>query len=711
MESEWFGSGRPCDLTRYARLNNDVIADEMEELRKQNRRAAGVYRRLYEEKVPGVLLADEVGKGKTYVALGVAFALLAKKQDARVVILTHSRHMAKEWASRWSEQMKANCRPRYHQKFEVSGEWKPLSFTSFEALRVAYEEDVPPQLAIGSYETLKKYSDKLEEASFLKSLLQWTNDCYGVYLSTDQRRLLTQKIIGPFDFRRTLSPFRISASEAHRFLRECFDPFEKEWKVRPRRVRDLIDVFVADSHRQTLAHQIDLLIVDEAHKLEGTARQRVVTRLLHKRFRKCLFVTATPFALSVEQFRRRLLEFRHASTSSRSFVEEIERLPLADFARAVEAGEHFAGQTSLELTLRKFIVRDTWDHTNERHSKIWKAIAKDNAIVPTLLLERIIDGVLSEKEHTHIASRRESLCSSWAAAVQSFERSPLVSVEGWSELFSRVVSDANGGAHPDPKMITAVIELTKLALNGRKVVLFTQRNATAMLLHKLLRASLGTRTSELSRRSNYWRRQVDRLETLLGFSSRATRVLGKILAHSPDAPERWNPLAVRRWWAKHSRRAFAQGEQSLLALENVLGRGRRLPLVIRFDSDGESSDSHAIEKFNLPSAPVLLIATPRGQEGIDLHRYCRRVVLYDLTWNPAHMEQRIGRVHRLGGNHSAARKVEVVYCYQEGTYEAHMVKRVQERCKMLRVLLGAGQWLDEDQEIEDVDRYRMSFPP
>ena len=342
---------------------------------------------------------------------------------------------------------------------------------------------------------------------------------------------------------------------------------------------------------------------------------------------------------------------------------------------------------------------------------MWKAIAKDDAIVPTLLLERIIDGVLSGKGQTHIASRRESLCSSWAAAVQSFEKSPIGFVEGLSELLGRVVSDANGGTRPDPKMIAAVTELTKLALSGRKVVLFTQRNATAVLLHKLLRASLAIRTSELSRRSNYWRRQIDRLGALLQFSSRATRVLGKILAHSPDAPERWDPHAVRRWWAKHARRAFSQGEQSLLALENVLGRGRRLPLVIRFDSDGGTSDSHPIEKFNLPSAPVLLIATPKGQEGIDLHRYCRRVVLYDLTWNPAHMEQRIGRVHRLGGAHSSARKVEVVYCYQEGTYEAHMVKRVQERCKMLRVLLGAGQWLDEDQEIEDVDRYRMSFPP
>ena len=134
-------------------------------------------------------------------------------------------------------------------------------------------------------------------------------------------------------------------------------------------------------------------------------------------------------------------------------------------------------------------------------------------------------------------------------------------------------------------------------------------------------------------------------------------------------------------------------------------------MVVRFDSESGAEDAHPIQKFNLPSAPLVLIATPKGQEGIDLHRYCRRVVLYDLTWNPAHMEQRIGRVHRLGGAHSATKKVEVVYCYQEGTYEALMAKRVQERCKMLHVLLGAGQWLDQDEEIERVERYRMWFPP
>jgi hypothetical protein len=30
---------------------------------------------------------------------------------------------------------------------------------------------------------------------------------------------------------------------------------------------------------------------------------------------------------------------------------------------------------------------------------------------------------------------------------------------------------------------------------------------------------------------------------------------------------------------------------------------------------------------------------------------------------------------------------------------------------MLRVLLGAGQWLDEDTDIADAERYGMTFPP
>lgn len=43
----------------------------------------------------------------------------------------------------------------------------------------------------------------------------------------------------------------------------------------------------------------------------------------------------------------------------------------------------------------------------------------------------------------------------------------------------------------------------------------------------------------------------------------------------------------------------------------------------------------------------VLIATESGGEGINL-QFCHHVINYDLPWNPMKLEQRIGRVHRLG---------------------------------------------------------------
>src|SRR5207237_10121677 len=52
--------------------------------------------------------------------------------------------------------------------------------------------------------------------------------------------------------------------------------------------------------------------------------------------------------------------------------------------------------------------------------------------------------------------------------------------------------------------------------------------------------------------------------------------------------------------------------------------------------------------FNTPYRPEILISTSVGQEGIDLHRECRHVIHHDLDWNPAVIEQRTGRVDRIG---------------------------------------------------------------
>jgi hypothetical protein len=50
--------------------------------------------------------------------------------------------------------------------------------------------------------------------------------------------------------------------------------------------------------------------------------------------------------------------------------------------------------------------------------------------------------------------------------------------------------------------------------------------------------------------------------------------------------------------------------------------------------------------FNSPFRPFVLASTSVGQEGLDFHLYCHRIVHWNLPSNPVDLEQREGRVHR-----------------------------------------------------------------
>src|SRR6185436_151858 len=54
--------------------------------------------------------------------------------------------------------------------------------------------------------------------------------------------------------------------------------------------------------------------------------------------------------------------------------------------------------------------------------------------------------------------------------------------------------------------------------------------------------------------------------------------------------------------------------------------------------------------FNSPFWPFVLCSTSVGQEGLDFHLYCHRVVHWNLPPNPVDLEQREGRVHRFKGH-------------------------------------------------------------
>jgi hypothetical protein len=141
-----------------------------------------------------------------------------------------------------------------------------------------------------------------------------------------------------------------------------------------------------------------------------------------------------------------------------------------------------------------------------------------------------------------------------------------------------------------------------------------------------------------------------------------------------------------------------EAEQREIILDEVLESGKAA--FARHTKDAAGRE-RLREAFNTPLYPMVLIANEVMQEGLDLHRSCRRVVHHDLAWNPAQLEQRVGRVDRLGSRLLRLREVdrdarlEVVYPLVQGTIDERLYEVVRRREKWLEFLLGAPPNLQE----------------
>jgi hypothetical protein len=74
---------------------------------------------------------------------------------------------------------------------------------------------------------------------------------------------------------------------------------------------------------------------------------------------------------------------------------------------------------------------------------------------------------------------------------------------------------------------------------------------------------------------------------------------------------------------------------------------------------------------------------------VDLHRWCRHVVQYELDPSPVRAIQRRGRIRRIGSWASRTRKpiMEAFPCL-EGTRDEHLVRIVTQRLDQFDLLLG-----------------------
>ena len=91
-----------------------------------------------------------------------------------------------------------------------------------------------------------------------------------------------------------------------------------------------------------------------------------------------------------------------------------------------------------------------------------------------------------------------------------------------------------------------------------------------------------------------------------------------------------------------------------------------------------------IESFKDPDGPNVLLSSEVISEGVDL-QFARILINYDLPWNPMKIEQRIGRIDRLG---QKSPKVTIWNLFYENTIDERIYVRLYQRLDIFRKTLG-----------------------
>nr|WP_275266339.1 SNF2-related protein [Rhodovastum atsumiense] len=139
---------------------------------------------------------------------------------------------------------------------------------------------------------------------------------------------------------------------------------------------------------------------------------------------------------------------------------------------------------------------------------------------------------------------------------------------------------------------------------------------------------------------------------------------------------------------------FVHHRDSMTHLADLLRRQGMAPLVFDGSLTGAEKDQ-VVAEFR--DSGKLLLCSESGGEGRNL-QFCNTLVNFDIPWNPMAIEQRIGRIDRIG----QTREVFVFNLVTAGTIEDAMLRILDEKINMFELVVGeVGAILGEIEDQQD----------
>jgi SNF2 family DNA or RNA helicase len=444
----------------------------------------------------------------------------------------------------------------------------------------------------------------------------------------------------------------------------------------------------------------DLVVCDEAHKMSATffggevkyTKRYRLAQLLSTLTRHFLLMTATPHngkeedfqlfmaLLDGDRFEGRFRDGVHVADVS-DMMRRMVKENLLKFDGTPLFPERIAYTVPYKLSeAEAHLYKSVTDYVRDEFNRA-EALENDKragtvGFALTILQRRLASS--PEAIYQSLRRRRERLESRLREMeiLQRGGQTASVLAPTSPTLDAEDVEDLEDA--PDNEVEAAEEEVLDQATAARSIA---ELKAEIETLKGLESLALGVRRSGADTK---WRELASLLGEIFTTTGDINRVAepnvpygaGKI---PPPAPSPHQKLVI-----------FTEHRDTLNYLEGRITTmlGRKQAVVIIHGGMGREERLKAQEAFKFDPEVQVLLATDAAGEGINLQR-AHLMVNYDLPWNPNRIEQRFGRIHRIG-------QTEICHLWNlvaDETREGDVYRRLLEKLEQARQALG-GQVFD-----------------
>lgn len=440
---------------------------------------------------------------------------------------------------------------------------------------------------------------------------------------------------------------------------------------------------------------LDLLIMDEAHRVRNRrTNQFECADILKDCADAMVFLTATPLQTGMDNLYTLVGLLMPDTFETPAMFDEIvaANRPIIRACQMVSRGELATAADELQMLAQQRLTASLLDdpYFQEVLQRLRAADPRDRSAV--VRLQRDVNE-FSLLGHLLSRTRKIEVMENWPVRVAQNPHIELTADERaiYDSVRSiiRLLSPGNSGWGETMAAVTAY-RYTASCIPAA-VEYFRERLGAGELLPgsgQLYREEERDFVDILPEIGDEWGAAVD----IIGEVRRAIQtILDRCPKPGTDSKYRAFAEALREIWqfdakAKRQRRkvvVFSYFRRTLEYLRLQMKAAGIENRVIHGDVPMDERQDRIEEFLNSPDINVLL-SSEVGGEGIDLQK-ASVVVNYDLPWNPMVVEQRIGRIDRIG---QQADTMVIVNLVAEGTIEEQILLRLYLRIGLFRESIG-----------------------